>query len=80
MRLLPVDERVRRAREMQALHSQWIAEQLTAGVDGPVPDDRTNRESSDYNLHATMMDAPAEAQDRFFRRLNEILSDGPATD
>lgn len=69
-RLLPYDERRRRSRAIQALDREWSARQVAAGVDGPVPDDRPA--GSDYNQHVPALEASAEAEDEFWRRMAEI--------
>lgn len=70
VRLLPEEERIRRSRAIQALSAEWTAEQIAAGVDGPVPDDRPD--GSDYNQHVPALEADAEAEDEFWRRMGEI--------
>lgn len=71
VRLLPEEERIRRSRAIQALDADWTAGQLAKGVDGPVPDDRPD--GSDYNQHFPAMEASAEDEDEFWRRMGEIV-------
>jgi hypothetical protein len=71
----PVDPAVAaRQRKLAALADKWTAEQIAAGVDGPVPDGR--RSGSDYNQHVPAMDAPGAAQDEFHTAAAKIMGIG----
>jgi len=63
--------RARRQAELGRWHEEWSAEQIAAGVDGPVPPGRPA--DSDYNLHVPDMAAPHPAEDEFHRRAREIM-------
>lgn len=64
------EEQRRRAAAIMALDAEWTAARLAEGVDGPTPDDRAPR--SDYNQHVPALEASAEAEDEFWRRMAEI--------
>lgn len=65
------DEDRRRAREMEQLHFEWSGEQITAGVDGPVPPGR--KSPSDYNQHVPDLEADGAALDEFHNRARQIM-------
>lgn len=71
VRILPPDEQRRRSQAIQELDAEWTAQQIAAGVDGPVPDDR--KDGSDYNQHVPALEANGAALDEYFARLDEIL-------
>lgn len=62
--VLPVEERRRRSRALQALHADWAARQIAAGVDGPTPPGR--KTPSDYNQHVPDLQADGVALDELF--------------
>jgi hypothetical protein len=70
VRLLPEEERIRRSRAIQAMHSEWTTEQLAAGVDGPTPDSEPAK--SDYNQHVPDLEADADAEDEFWHGMDQI--------
>jgi hypothetical protein len=72
VRILPPDEQRRRAAAIMAIESEWTAQQIAAGVDGPVPEDRM--EGSDYNQHVPLMEADGAAMDDLFRRIGQATS------
>lgn len=74
IRLPSEAERHRRSLAMQELHRQWTAQQLAAGVDGPVPDG--SPAGSDYNQHVPALEASADAEDEFWRRMAAINGGG----
>lgn len=65
---------VQRARSIAiaAAHEEWVAEQIAAGVDGPVPDDRPA--GSDYNQHVPDLEATGEALDDLADRIAAALA------
>lgn len=64
-------ERRARAAAIQAAHDGWAAEQIAAGVDGPVPPGR--RDPSDYNQHVPDLESSGAAEDDFARRVAQAL-------
>lgn len=60
-----------RSRAMLALHQEWAAKQIAAGVDGPVPPGR--KDPSDYNEHFPDLEASGEAMDEFHDRARKIM-------
>jgi hypothetical protein len=64
-------DRASRLPELAKWHEQWVLEQVAAGVDGPVPDDRP--EGSDYNLHVPDIEASGSELDRFHERARQIM-------
>jgi hypothetical protein len=64
-------ERRARAHALMAAHDEWVAEQVAAGVDGPVPPGR--RDPSDYNQHVPDLESDGAAEDRFARRVAAAL-------
>lgn len=68
-----VDPEVQRARQraLYEWHLEWAAEQVAAGVDGPVPAGRTD--PSDYNQHVPDLESDGPAMDRFHTRAREIM-------
>lgn len=71
VRLLSDEERARRSRAIAAAHADWAAEQIAAGVDGPVPDGR--RDGSDYNQHVPDLEASGEALDDLAERVQDAV-------
>lgn len=72
MHIDPPDVQRARSLAIQAVHAEWVAEQLAAGVDGPVPDDRPA--GSDYNQHVPDLEADGAAQDDLFGRIDAALA------
>jgi hypothetical protein len=72
VRLDPIEVRRARSRALAAAHTDWVAGQLAAGVDGPTPDDRT--EPSDYNQHVPDLEASGEALDDLADRIRRALA------
>jgi hypothetical protein len=72
MALLPEDQRRARSRALQAHHAAWEAEQLAAGIDGPVPPGRGS--PSDYNQHVTDFESDPDALDEFYAGVDRIVN------
>ena len=53
--------------------TERAARQIADGVDGPTPDDRPD--PSDWNVHVPDLEASAEAEDEFGRRMAQILAE-----
>jgi hypothetical protein len=67
----PSADRARRLRELAEWHDEWVskwADRAGFRPEGRKPD-------SDYNLHHVDLDAPAEAQEEFYRRAREIMGE-----
>lgn len=60
---------------IRELHTQWVREQVAAGVDGPVPPGR--KSPSDYNLHVPDLEADGAAMDAYHNQVREILGMPP---
>ena len=58
-------------RAIRELHTQWVREQVAAGVDGPVPPGR--KDGSDYNLHVPDLEASGEAMDAYHNGVRAIM-------
>jgi 2'-5' RNA ligase len=71
------DEQRTRARELERWHYDWTAEQVAAGVDGPVPPG--SPVPSDANQHVPDLAASGAALDRFFSRANDIMGLTPGS-
>jgi hypothetical protein len=65
------DDRAAQQRRLAEWHQQWLAAQVAAGVDGPVPDGR--RKGSDYNVHVADLEASASAEDEYHARARAIM-------
>lgn len=71
VRLVPEDVQRERSRALLALHQEWAAEQIAAGLDGRTPPDR--KEPSDYNQHVPDLEASGGALDEFWSAADQIL-------
>ena len=56
---------------MQAIHADWAAGQIAAGLDGATLGDRP--EPSDYNQHVPDMEADGDAVDDLWAQLGEVI-------
>lgn len=72
VRVVSDEVRAERSRALLALHQEWAAEQIAAGVDGPTPPGR--KEPSDYNQHVPDLEASGAALDEFWSAADRILS------
>ncbi|MET0492910.1 MAG: hypothetical protein ABW000_07230 [Actinoplanes sp.] len=70
----PSDDQIRRSRELSEWHREWVAK--WAGRAGFHPREHP-KPDSDYNLHHVLLDAPQEALDEFYHRVNEIMGVNP---
>lgn len=71
---MAVDPVIReRSRALNAAHTAWALGQVAAGVDGPTPADRPNRDESDYNQHVPDLEASGAAEDAFHERARAIM-------
>lgn len=73
IRLLSDDEARAQSRAIQAVHAEWVAGQIAAGVDGPTPTGRPS--PSDYNQHVPDLEAPGDAEDAFWSAVDAVTTE-----
>jgi hypothetical protein len=72
VRIDPPDVARARSLAIADAHAAWVAGEIAAGLDVPVPDDRPA--GSDYNQHVPDLEASGVALDMFALAVDEALA------